>query len=102
MQQRLQKYRDPLSASTTVKGNDAQVQPAIPQWNENEELKQTNVLYALLENRFEKESPLPNHLRYPASNSEHYDNVIVESESAPSRGLVTKIANRLKGMIRLT
>lgn len=103
MKKRLEKYENPAKASEAakVKGNEANVQPVDLTWNENKEMKQANVLYSLLENRFERENPLPNSLRYPESNKTHYDDVVRESEQAPSRGLFTNLANRLKGMIRL-
>lgn len=103
MRKRLVKYENSAQAAEAakVKGNEANVQPVDLTWNENKEMKQVNVLYALLENRFDRESPLPDQLRFPASNPGHYDAILTESERAPERGLLTKISNKLKGMIRL-
>ncbi|KAK6377456.1 hypothetical protein LTR64_000838 [Lithohypha guttulata] len=103
MKKRLERYQNPSSANTITKvqGTEANAAPINLTWNENREMKQTNVLYALLENRFQKESPLPDRLRYPASEVNHYDMIIKESERAPSRSFLDKLTNRLKGMIRL-
>ena len=103
MKRRLEKYESPAKAAEAakVRGNEANVQPVDLTWHENKETKQANALYLLLENRFERENPLPESLRYPESNATHYDDVIRESEQAPSRGFFTNLTNTLKGMIRL-
>ena len=104
MQKRLDRIQNPHNAvadQTKVKGNAANVQPIDLSWNEARELKQVNALQAFLENRFQREAPLPDNLRFPACNPSHYDAVITESERAPERGLMTKITNKLRGMIRL-
>lgn len=104
MKKRLQKYEDPAKATqtTTVKGNQAQVQPVDLKWNESLEMKQVSALYALLDNRFAKESPMPQSMREPMSSPTHYDDVLAESERAPTRSFMSKITNKLKGMIRLS
>lgn len=103
MKKRLEKYENPAKAAeaTKLKENEAQVQPVDLTWYENKEMSQVNALYALLENRFERENPFPKSLRYPKSNETHYDDVVRENELAPSRGLLTNLTNKLKGMIRL-
>lgn len=63
-------------------------------------MKQVNAVYALLENRFARESPLASRLRHPASDPSYYDNIIAETEQAPNRGMWDKVTNKLKGMIR--
>lgn len=104
MRKRLDKLENPTKAAEAarIKGNEANVQPIDLTWNEQKELKQVNVLYTLLNNRFDRESPLPDSLRFPASNPSHYDTIMAESERAPERGILTKISNKLKGMIRLS
>lgn len=104
MNRRLLKYEDPAKAaqSATVKGNQAQVQAVDLTWNEAQEMKQVNALYSLLDNRFAKESPMPASMREPESSPTHYDDVLAESERAPNRSFMSKITNKLKGMIRLT
>lgn len=103
MRKRLEKYENPQKAAqaATVKGNEANVQAVDLTWNERKEMKQVNALYALLENRFAKDTRLPNQLRYPASQQTHYDDILAESDRAPSRGFLTKMTDKLKGMIRL-
>lgn len=104
MNKRLLKYEDPAKAaqSATVKGNQANVQPVDLKWNESLETKQVNALYALLDNRFVNESPMPTSMREPTSSPTHYDDVLAESERAPNRSLMSKITNKIKGMIRLS
>jgi len=103
MRKRLEKYESPAKAveAAKVKGNEANVQAVDLSWDEGREMKQVNALYALLENRFVKDTPLPQRLRFPASQPTHYDDIIAESDRAPSRGLLTKMTDKLKGMIRL-
>ncbi|KAJ5679678.1 hypothetical protein N7462_007922 [Penicillium macrosclerotiorum] len=59
-----------------------------------------NALSALLENRFATRYPMSSKLRYPASNPEHYDNVIREFEEAPNRDWFGRLRKRLGGILR--
>lgn len=104
MQKRLLKVENPTKAaeSAKVKGNDANVQPLDLSWHEQKELRQANALYNLLNDRFAKESPLHDRLRFPASSPAHYDTILAESERAPQRSFWDKLTNRLKGSIRLS
>ena len=103
MQKRLLKYEDPAKAaeSAKVKGNDANVQPVDVKWREQKELRQTNALYNLLNDKFAKESPFHDRLRFPASSPAHYDAIIAESQRAPTRSFWDKVKNRLSGSVRL-
>lgn len=103
MQQRLLKFENPAKAaeSAKIKGNDANVQPVNLEWNEQKELKQVNALYDLLNDRFAKQAPFHDRLRFPASNPAHYDAIMAESQRAPTRSFWDKLTNRLKGSIRL-
>ncbi|KAJ5168061.1 uncharacterized protein N7482_003655 [Penicillium canariense] len=60
-----------------------------------------NALSALLENRFANRYPLTQKIRYPASDPEHYDNLIREFEEAPNRDWVGRLRKRLGGLLRL-
>ncbi|KIW69724.1 hypothetical protein PV04_05584 [Phialophora macrospora] len=100
MQSRLQKLQNPAAAATNVKSNDAQAIPVEP-FNEETELRQVNALYALLENRFEKEYPIPQRVRHPRSSVSHFDDLIKELDEAPGRSWFTNVWNRLKGSVRL-
>ena len=101
MQARLQKLQSPNAAASHVKSNDAQAIPVEP-FNEQKEMRQVNALHALLENRFEKEYPIPQQVRRPRSNVSHYDDLIKELDEAPGRSWFTNVWNRLKGSVRLT
>lgn len=103
MKKRLDKYQNPGKAaeSAKIQGNEANVQPVNLTWNEAKEMKQANALYSLLENRYQHSTPLPERLRFPASSVNHYDQIVAESERAPSRGFITKMQDKVKGMFRL-
>ncbi|KAH8701878.1 hypothetical protein BGW36DRAFT_371755 [Talaromyces proteolyticus] len=60
-----------------------------------------NALTSLLNNRYSKQYPLPQKLRYPASNPEHYDVLIREFEEAPNRSWLGRLQKRLSGVLRL-
>lgn len=60
-----------------------------------------NALSALLENRFARRYPLTQKIRYPASDPDHYDNLIREFEEAPNRDWFGRIKKRLGGILRL-
>lgn len=60
-----------------------------------------NALSALLENRFANKYPLAQKIRYPASDPEHYDNLIREFEEAPNRDWFGRLRKRLGGLLRL-
>ncbi|KAJ5729929.1 uncharacterized protein N7483_004437 [Penicillium malachiteum] len=61
-----------------------------------------SALQALLENRFASSYPMAKNIRYPASDPDHYDNVVREFEEAPNRDWVGRIRKRLGGLFRLT
>ncbi|EXJ59607.1 hypothetical protein A1O7_03753 [Cladophialophora yegresii CBS 114405] len=100
MQSRLLKLQNPAAATANVKSNDAHAIPVEP-FNEQTELRQVNALYALLENRFEKEYPIPQRVRHPRSSASHYDDLVKELDEAPNRSWITNLWNRLKGSVRL-
>ncbi|KAJ5334158.1 hypothetical protein N7541_003986 [Penicillium brevicompactum] len=62
----------------------------------------TKALEALLNNRFATQYPLPEKLRRPASNPDHYDNVVREFAEAPNRDWFGRLKKRMAGIIRLT
>ncbi|KAL4776343.1 hypothetical protein BDW60DRAFT_82319 [Aspergillus nidulans var. acristatus] len=59
-----------------------------------------NALDSLLENRYAKRYPLSEKLRHPASNPDHYDNLLQEFEEAPNRDVIGRIRKRLSGLLR--
>ncbi|OQE13423.1 hypothetical protein PENFLA_c048G09028 [Penicillium flavigenum] len=62
----------------------------------------TNALESLLNNRYARKYPMPEKLRRPASNPDHYDNVVREFAEAPNRDWLGRLRKRLAGIIRLT
>ncbi|KAL2001659.1 hypothetical protein VTN02DRAFT_1442 [Thermoascus thermophilus] len=59
-----------------------------------------NALFSLLEDRYARRYPLPHKLRHPASNPDHYDNVVREFEEAPSRNWIGRVKKRITGLFR--
>ncbi|KAL2399027.1 hypothetical protein ABEF95_008231 [Exophiala dermatitidis] len=99
MRDRLQKATSPAAAAGNAKANEAQpVSP--PQWDEAQEMRQVNVLYSLLEDRYFKAYPIPTKLRHPRSMPTYYDDVLKEMEEAPSRTWFQSLVNRIKGSLR--
>lgn len=102
MQTRLQKASSPSAAAEQVKANDALVTPAkAPQVQEQDETRQLNALYSLLDDRFMRQYPLPANLRHPQSNPEHYDRIMQELDEAPNRSWLSNLMLRLKGSVRM-
>ena len=62
----------------------------------------TNALTALLNDRFARVYPLSPKLRRPASNPDHYDNVVREFAEAPNQDWFGRLKKRLAGIIRLS
>jgi cytochrome b pre-mRNA-processing protein 6 len=113
MQQRLSKIHPPSpapisanEAATSIKHNEALVSAVPPtsstSWNEPHELLQTNALYSLLENRYATANPMPQILRRPSSNPEHYDILLRELEEAPGRSWLGGFVKRVKGALRFS
>ncbi|KAM7218053.1 hypothetical protein V8F06_006588 [Rhypophila decipiens] len=69
---------------------------------EQAELKQANALYGLLENRYLNSYKLKhNRIMEPKSNPTYYKDLVKELEEAPNRTWLGRIANRIKGLVRL-
>ncbi|ELR06198.1 hypothetical protein GMDG_07853 [Pseudogymnoascus destructans 20631-21] len=74
-----------------------------PAINERAELENANALYSLLDNRYAlRYQPRKNLLMRPASNPDHYNDIIEEIDAAPSRGMWGRIRNRLSGLLRFS
>ena len=105
MKTRLGKHNTGVSGNTaaeSIKANEAMVSAVEPaRWNENAEMVQANALYALLENRFAKDYPMDLSLRKPASDPEHYDNLVKEMDEAPTRSWLGGLTKRIRGSLRL-
>ena len=106
MTRRLDKHKaqkSPSAAVSSIKSKDFVVSADEPQkWNEQKELEQVNALYALLEDRYAKEFPLPQMLRTPASNPTYYDDLIREMQEAPTRSWLGSLMKRIQGLLRFS
>ncbi|KAK2793904.1 hypothetical protein FQN52_000235 [Onygenales sp. PD_12] len=59
-----------------------------------------NALYSLLENRYAKQYPLPEHVRHPRSMPDYYERVEREFREAPGRGWVGRVMEKVRGVLR--
>ncbi|KAF3389344.1 hypothetical protein F1880_004330 [Penicillium rolfsii] len=75
--------------------------PSTPKTTPKISESSVNALSALLENRFANKYPLSQKIRYPASDPEHYDNLIREFAEAPNRDWLGRLRKRLGGLLRL-
>lgn len=114
MQQRLSKIHPPSTpkastpnaAAESIKSNEALVTAVPPSssasWDEAHQMRQVNVLYSLLENRYLNANPTPQSLRKPRSDPEHYDVLIREMEEAPRRTWFGSLWKRVTGSVRIS
>ncbi|KAJ9638078.1 hypothetical protein H2204_004389 [Knufia peltigerae] len=103
MQNRVNKIASPNAAAENVKADGALVTPVDPpRSNAQNEMRQVNALYSLLEDRYAKEFPTPNKVRHPASQPTYYEDLIKEMGEAPTRTWLASTWNRLRGMLRVS
>ncbi|KAI3319839.1 hypothetical protein HD806DRAFT_508096 [Xylariaceae sp. AK1471] len=69
--------------------------------SEEEQLKQANALYSLLDNRYKKTYPITGSLLQPKSNPTYFADLLKELEEAPSRSFFDRFWLRMKGIVRL-
>ncbi|RAH46040.1 ubiquinol-cytochrome c reductase complex assembly factor 2 [Aspergillus brunneoviolaceus CBS 621.78] len=60
-----------------------------------------DALTSLLNDKYARRYPLPPRLRHPASNPQHYENVIREFDEAPDRDWLGRLRKKVVGMLRL-
>ncbi|OAX80797.1 hypothetical protein ACJ72_04864 [Emergomyces africanus] len=98
------KTRLPTSSpsATTQSQSQSQIQSQSQSQSQQPQLSSSsiNALYSLLENRYEKQYPLPQNLRHPRSAPSHYDDVLREFSEAPGRGWVKRMMEKVKGVLR--
>ncbi|OTB00774.1 hypothetical protein M426DRAFT_324014 [Hypoxylon sp. CI-4A] len=69
--------------------------------SEQEQLKQANALYSLIDNRYKKKYPITGSLLRPKSQPSYFTDLVRELEEAPNRSYFGRLWLRLKGVIRL-
>ncbi|KAI0448786.1 hypothetical protein F5B21DRAFT_496533 [Xylaria acuta] len=69
--------------------------------SEEEQLRQANALYSLLENRYKRTYPITGTLLEPKSNPTYFTDLLRELEEAPSRSWFERFWLRLRGVVRL-
>ncbi|KAI0903325.1 hypothetical protein F4823DRAFT_619029 [Ustulina deusta] len=68
--------------------------------SEEEQLKQANALYSLLDNRYKKTYPITGSLLQPKSNPTYFADLLKELEEAPNRSVFETFWLRMKGLVR--
>ncbi|PLB33232.1 ubiquinol-cytochrome c reductase complex assembly factor 2 [Aspergillus candidus] len=61
-----------------------------------------NALSSLLEDRYVRRYPVPPRVRRPASNPDHYDDLVREFDEAPNRDWWGRLGKKVKGLFRFT
>ncbi|KAI1773801.1 hypothetical protein F4818DRAFT_443106 [Hypoxylon cercidicola] len=69
--------------------------------SEQDQLKQANALYSLLDNRYKKKYLITGSLLNPKSKPTHFTDLVKELEEAPNRSYMERMLLRLKGVVRL-
>ncbi|XXH01061.1 hypothetical protein Hte_007412 [Hypoxylon texense] len=76
--------------------------------SEQDQLKQANALYSLLDNRYKKKDinkelqyPITGSLLRPKSKPTYFTDLVKELEEAPNRSYLERMLLRLKGVVRL-
>ncbi|KAI6088314.1 hypothetical protein F4821DRAFT_234263 [Hypoxylon rubiginosum] len=68
---------------------------------EQDQLKEANALYSLLDNRYKKKYPITGSLLRPKSKPTYFTDLVKELEEAPNRSYLERMMLRLKGVVRL-
>ncbi|RYP71144.1 hypothetical protein DL769_004755 [Monosporascus sp. CRB-8-3] len=69
--------------------------------SEEEQLRQANALYSLLDNRYKKKYPITGSMLKPKSNPTYYSDLLKELEEGPRRSWLDRMLLRVKGLVRL-
>ncbi|KAI2627583.1 hypothetical protein GGR54DRAFT_421163 [Hypoxylon sp. NC1633] len=69
--------------------------------SEEDQLRQANALYSLLDNRYKKSYPITGSLLQPKSHPTYFTDLVTELEEAPNRSYIARMLLRLKGLVRL-
>ncbi|KAI0104335.1 hypothetical protein GGR51DRAFT_522335 [Nemania sp. FL0031] len=69
--------------------------------SEEEQLKEANALFSLLDNRYKKTYPITGTLLNPKSNPTYFADLLKELEEAPNRSFLERLMVRMKGLVRL-
>ncbi|OTA65784.1 hypothetical protein K449DRAFT_462886 [Hypoxylon sp. EC38] len=66
--------------------------------SEQEQLKQANALYSLIDNRYKRKYPITGSLLRPKSNPTYFTDLVQELEAAPNRSYIERVWLRLRGI----
>ncbi|KAI1458624.1 hypothetical protein F4805DRAFT_119713 [Annulohypoxylon moriforme] len=69
--------------------------------SEQDQLKQANALYSLINDRYKTKYPITGSLLNPKSHPTYFTDLVRELEEAPSRSYLESVWLRLKGIVRL-
>ncbi len=111
MQTRIQTPPSPKAPAIAETSNEVPGTPAkapaeapaeAPAARPQNEMRQLNALYSLLEDRFVTAYPIPAEMRHPKSSPTHYDDVLQEMDEAPTRSWIEALTKKIRGSLRLT
>lgn len=68
---------------------------------EQADLRQTNALFSLTENRYKNKYRVPESFLKPKFNPNYYSDILKELNEAPTRSYFQRVAKRVQGMFRL-
>ncbi|KAI2463162.1 hypothetical protein F4781DRAFT_417539 [Annulohypoxylon bovei var. microspora] len=69
--------------------------------SEQDQLKQANALYSLMDDRYKTKYPIKGSLLNPKSQPTYFTDLVRELEEAPNRSYFERVWLRLKGVVRL-
>jgi hypothetical protein len=98
----VQTYLQSHLAQKRTEGSPKSQETPVPKATGELSEASVNALTSLLSDRFARRYPLSQKVRYPASDPDHYDNLIREFEEAPSRDWFGRLKKRLGGILRLS
>ncbi|EMR61894.1 hypothetical protein MGN70_010446 [Eutypa lata] len=78
-----------------------QTSTSSPALSEEDQLKQANALYSLLDNRYKKKYPITGSILKPKSNPTYYADLVQELEEGPQRSWLDRLLLRVGGLVRL-
>ncbi|KAK4179552.1 hypothetical protein QBC36DRAFT_362063 [Triangularia setosa] len=68
---------------------------------EQADLRQTNALFSLSENRYKNKYRVPDSFLKPKFNPNYYSDILKELDEAPRRSYFQRVAKKFQGMFRL-
>ncbi|KAI9796336.1 MAG: hypothetical protein M1825_000637 [Sarcosagium campestre] len=98
----MRKRLDQRFGQDTNKADKSTPAPALDPIDDKVEMEQVSAIYSLLQDRYREKYPLSKRFMWPASNPEHYANLISEIDAAPGRSWLGAWLHKWKGFLRFS